>query len=176
MRVLAVSGSLRSGSSSTEALRALALLAGASFDVVVWEGLASLPYFNPDLDVELPPPEVAALRLEVDRAHALVVSTPEYAHGIPGALKNALDWLAGGLELGGKPVALVATSPVSRHARAVLEDVLSATGARVLPAASVSLPLRDRRLDAGAISSDPVLRAPLLKVLIELERAARRVA
>ena len=171
MRILAISGSLRAGSSNTEALRALALLGGASIEVVLWEGLTRLPHFNPDLDVDPAEAAVAEFRSEVARADAVVVCSPEYAHGIPGALKNALDWLVSGVEMSEKPVALVSASPWSRHARASLEEVLYTMGARVVPAASVSLPLRGRHLDAAGIAADPEFRAPLLAVLLELGRA-----
>jgi NAD(P)H-dependent FMN reductase len=173
MRILALSGSLRAESANTAALKALARLGGTSIDVVLYEGLAALPFFNPDLDVDPPAPSVAELRSEFARSNAVVICSPEYAHGVPGALKNALDWLVSGIELTDKPVALVNTSPWSSRAQASLQDVLSTMGARLVPAASVSLPLRGRRLDPAEIAADPEFRVPLLKTLIELERAAK---
>lgn len=112
--MLAVSGSLRRGGSNNAVLDAAALLAPAGVGVVRYAGLRALPAFDPDLDTGDPtrlPPEAAELRAEVGRAAAVLISSPEYAHGIPGALKNALDWLVGSTEFPGKPVGLLNTSP-----------------------------------------------------------------
>ena len=88
IRLLAISGSLRARSSNTEVLRAAARLAPASTEVRLFDGLALLPAFNPDDDVPDRPlaAGVRRLRDEVARADALLISTPEYAHGVPGAL------------------------------------------------------------------------------------------
>src|SRR4030095_3213606 len=95
VRLLAISGSLRAGSSNTEVLRALTLLAPPRVTIEHYEGLAMLPAFNPDLDAEgmAAPAPVQNLRAQVQTADAIVICSPEYAHGVPGSLKNALDWL-----------------------------------------------------------------------------------
>jgi len=95
LRVLAISGSLRRSSTNTAALEALALLAPENVKVLLYRNLAKLPPFNPDDDLEdRPKPEpVETLRALVNASDALVIAAPEYAHGLPGALKNALDWL-----------------------------------------------------------------------------------
>src|SRR5512134_730799 len=113
MRVLAISGSLRAHSSNTEALLALALLAPPHVIVRQFDGLATLPAFNPDLDEEgmSPPPPVQDLRSQVASADAIVICSPEYAHGVPGSLKNALDWLVSDPRVVLKPTALVNVSP-----------------------------------------------------------------
>jgi Predicted flavoprotein len=100
MRILAISGSLRAKSSSTSLVEAARLLAPPGVTVTVYDGLGSLPHFNPDLDAEgsVPPAEVGQLRTQIGEADALIISTPEYAHGVPGSLKNALDWLVSSFE------------------------------------------------------------------------------
>ena len=101
LRVLAVSGSLRARSSNTELLRALASSAPPSVRVALYDGLAHLPPFNPDLDEDgavLPVP-VQRLRALVDVADTVVICSPEYAHGVPGVLKTSLDWLVSGFEM-----------------------------------------------------------------------------
>src|SRR5262249_47022129 len=108
VRVLAISGSLRSGSSNTILLRAAAELAPRGLCVILYGGLADLPHFNPDLDDEAnPPPQVREFRDALRAADGLMICSPEYAHGVPGSLKNALDWVVGSGELSGKPVALI---------------------------------------------------------------------
>src|SRR5947207_15822100 len=115
--ILGISGSLRARSSNTELLRAAALLVPAPARVMLFEDLGGLPHFNPDLDGEgavLPAP-VVAFRRQVAAADALIISSPEYAHGVPGALKNALDWLVSGPEMPTKPIGLLTASAPSSH-------------------------------------------------------------
>jgi chromate reductase len=97
MRILAISGSLRAASSNTALLRAAAALAPEGMEVVLYGGLGDLPHFNPDLEGAAPP-AVIDLWARVREADGLLIACPEYAHGVPGAMKNALDWLVGGDE------------------------------------------------------------------------------
>src|SRR5260370_26183946 len=113
MRVLAISGSLRKGSTNAAALEALARLAPESVRVLVYRDLAKLPPFNPDDDVEdKPKPEpVETLRALVGASDAIVIAAPEYAHGAPSVLKNALDWLVASEAFAGQPAGLSTGSP-----------------------------------------------------------------
>jgi NAD(P)H-dependent FMN reductase len=176
MRILAVSGSLRARSSNTAALVATSRLAPEDVAVLIYDGLAQLPHFNPDLDREgqEPPSAVAALRSLVETADAVLFSTPEYAHGLPGSLKNALDWLVSSPAFYGKPVAIVDTSAAySVHAVASLVEVLATMGTRLVREACVDLPLRGRSLDADAIVAAPELATALRAALEALARAIR---
>src|SRR5437763_8085646 len=106
MNVLAISGSLRDASINSAFCRAAARLARAPLRVAVYPGLGLLPLFNPDLEAS-PPLAARELRSAVTSADALIIASPEYAHGIPGALKNALDWLVSHEGIVDKPIALV---------------------------------------------------------------------
>ncbi len=173
-RILAISGSLRARSSNTEVLRAAATLAPAGVEVALFAGLASLPHFNPDLDAEgavLPPP-VQEFRAQVAAADALLVCSPEYAHGVPGALKNALDWLVSGSEIVNKPVGLVNASPRSTYAQASLAETLRTMSTVLVPGAMVDLPLEGGRREAAAIAGNPKLASPLRAALDALREAA----
>src|ERR1051325_8048674 len=174
MRILAISGSLRSKSTNTQVLRAVSKLAPITISVVVETALDSLPYFNPDLDEEgmMPPPEVRAWRSRIATADALLICSPEYAHGMPGVLKNALDWLVSGAEIPHKPVGLINASPRSIHAQTSLADTLKTMMARLVPAASLTLALSGRELDAKAIAATPEFAEPLKKALDALVAAA----
>ena len=156
MRLLAISGSLRRGSVNTAALEALARLAPEGVKALVYRELAELPPFNPDDDVEdRPKPEpVERLRALIGASDALIIAAPEYAHGIPGALKNALDWLVASETFAGKPVALVNTSPRAFHAQASLREILSTMAARVMPEAFVSLSLTGKSFTANDVLKD----------------------
>ena len=173
-RILAISGSLRAKSSNTEVLRAAALLAPASARVTLFAGLGDLPPFNPDLDGEgaTPPAPVRALREQVAAADALLICSPEYAHGVPGVLKNALDWLVSGPEIPYKPIGLLAASSRSAHAQASLAETLRTMSTVLVPGASITVPLDGRRLDAAGIAADPALAALLRAALDALVRAA----
>src|SRR3954452_19093162 len=92
LNVLAISGSLAPRSSNSALVRLAAAQEHAGIQVHVYEHLADLPHFNPDLDREPPPQTVAVLRGVARDAHALLIASPEYAHEMPGSLKNALDW------------------------------------------------------------------------------------
>ncbi len=158
MRIVAVCGSLRRESANTNALQALALVVP---DVEIYRGLADLPHFNPDLDVEgsTPPAAVAELRSIVRAADVLVISTPEYAHGLPGALKNALDWLVSDGTLADKRVVILNATPPAAFAIAQLVEILKTMNWRV--AATIELPLRGKRLTPQEIASDPELASRL---------------
>jgi len=173
VRILAISGSLRAVSSNTELLRAAALLAPPGMQVVPYTGLGALPHFNPDLEAGELPPAAADLRARVGAADALLVSSPEYAHGVPGALKNALDWLVGGPEFVGKPVALLNASPRATHAQASLAETVRTMSGRVVEEASVAVPLLARGLDAAAIAADPEASARVRGALAALAEAVR---
>jgi chromate reductase len=151
MQLLALSGSLRVGSSNTTLLEAAARLAPRDVTITLWKGLASLPHFNPDLESAEPallPTTVAQWRTAVAQADALVLSTPEYAHGLPGSLKNALDWLVGSLEFPGKAVALLYPTARSVHAQAQLRLILTTMSALVIerPTSVIQFPSRDMSL------------------------------
>ena len=166
-RVLAISGSLRAASTNTAALQALALLAPPGVAVTLYAGLRTIPPFDPDEDDALPAP-VVELRTAIATADALVISSPEYARGVAGSLKNALDWLVSGSEIPGKRIGLVNTSPRAVHAQAALRLTLETMSATLVEEACVTLPLLGRGLDAGAIAADPALAKSLSAALAAL--------
>jgi len=161
MRLLALSGSLRAASTNTAALEALSRLAPASVEVTIYRDMPALPYFNADDDAETTPQPVAALRGLVGSSDGLFIAAPEYAHGVPGALKNALDWLVASHEFPAKPVALINTAPRARHAQSALREILATMSARLVPEAFVVLPLTGQDIDAERIAGDPALAQAL---------------
>jgi chromate reductase len=170
MNLLTVSGSLRAVSANGAVLDAMATLAPAHVHVTRFAGLADLPAFNPDLDVEgaTPPPAVAAWRAAIAAADALVICSPEYAHGVPGSLKNALDWIVSGPDVPGLPVAVVNATTRAHIAHASLIETLRTMSAAVVEAACVRLPLAPGQRTAEAILADPVASAMLTDALAAL--------
>lgn len=165
MRILAISGSLRAVSSNTAVLLAARLLAPDGMAITLYQGLASLPPFNPDLDGPHPPRKVRELRSLIGDSDGLLISGPEYAHGVAGVLKNALDWLVSSLEFPDKPVALINTSPRATHGQAALLETLRTMSARLPPEASAAVPLLGRGLDAGGIAADAEIAGTLRAAL-----------
>jgi len=171
MRVLALSGSLRSGSHSGELLRRAAAAAPADVDVVVYDGLKEIPPY--DADDDLPgaqPPAVQRLKAALAAADAVLIATPEYNHSIPGALKNAFDWVSRPLPespMRNKPAAVISSSTGmfgGVWAAAETRKVLGALAARVLDEA-VTVPRAHERL---ASRSDDALDQELRTVLSAL--------
>lgn len=93
MKILGISGSLRAASANTALLRTAATLTPSGVTLVVYDGVGNLPHFNPELDQEPLPLAVTDFRSQLNSSAGVIISSPEYAHGIPGVLKNALDWL-----------------------------------------------------------------------------------
>ncbi len=131
MKILAISGSLRAASINSALLRAAARLAPPGVQVAIFQGVGELALFNPDLESEIPP-LVAALRDEVAAADALLIASPEYAHGVSGAIKNLLDWLVSDERFSHKLVAVFNASPRALHADAALRETLAMTEADML--------------------------------------------
>jgi chromate reductase, NAD(P)H dehydrogenase (quinone) len=174
-RILAISGSLRATSLNTAVLTAGSMLAPPETEIVFYSGLPDLPAFNPDLDTGEPPKPVQIFRREIGKADGLLISAPEYARGLPGSLKNALDWLVSSSEFPGKPIALINTSPRSVDAQAQLRLILTTMSARLIDAASITLPLLGTAPDPNQIVSDPAFSVPLHLALDNLVAAIRSI-
>ena len=171
---LAISGSLRAHSTNTEVLRACTILALPSANVRIFEGLAELPHFNPDLDIEgaIAPDTVGQFRREIGDADAVIISSPEYAHGVPGSLKNALDWLVSAPEMVFKPIGLLNVSPRSTHAYASLAETLRTMSTTLVPQASLELSLTRSMVSAEKIAANPEIADRLRLALLALGTAA----
>lgn len=170
MKVLALSGSLRAASINSAALRATARLARPPLEVTVYAGLGGLPLFNPDLE-SAPPPAVAALAAAVRGADALLIASPEYARGVSGTIKNALDWLVGCEAFVDKPVAVLNTSARAHVADAALRETLRTMSARLIGATSVTVALLGAGLDEAGMLDSPAVAAALRGVLAAIHEA-----
>ncbi|MCA9673607.1 MAG: NAD(P)H-dependent oxidoreductase [Kofleriaceae bacterium] len=174
MKLLGISGSLRTTSSNAALLRAVDRVGPPGTTVAVFDGLDTLPHFSPDRDVDPAPAPVAALRDLIDAADALVICSPEYAHGMPGSLKNALDWLVSAPEPIHKPVLVVSASPGgAAHAHAQLLEVLRTMSMRVVDGGAHVF--SRARVDADGEVTEPAMLADLRAGLAALaEVCARR--
>lgn len=167
--VLAIPGSLRSGSVNRLLLRAAQEEAPPGAEVVVWDDLAAIPAFDQD-DEASPAAAVTSLRAAIADADALLIATPEYNNSIPGALKNALDWASrphGLSPLVAKPAAVIGASPSpfgAVWAQDETRKVLRATGADVLDA-GLALGKAPDRFDENGRLADDLARVELRSIL-----------
>ncbi len=138
MKVLAVSGSLRSNSYNTQLLRAAVELAPEDIEVELWDGMRGLPLYDQDLEAGELPESVRRLREEWGAADTILFATPEYNGSVPGVLKNAIDWASRPVResaLTNKTVAVIGASPGqfgAMWAQADLRKILGIAGARVV--------------------------------------------
>lgn len=127
MKILAISGSGRAGSTNTAMLRAVAEIAKPDHEVTVFTGIADLPVFSPDREVDPLPIGVQNLVDMITNSDIMIISSPEYVRAIPGGLKNAIDWLVSRDEIVNKPIALMHAShrgdDMLEHLRLVLATV-----------------------------------------------------
>jgi chromate reductase len=155
VRVLLVSGSLRAESTNAAVLRTVHAIAPAGVETAIYEGLATLPHFNPDDDFEPLPGPVIELRAQVEAAGAVLFCTPEYAGALPGSFKNLLDWSVGGPEMYEKPVAWMnASTRAAAHAHDSLRTVLGYIHAEIIEGASAHVPVPRQAIDLDGLIGD----------------------
>jgi NAD(P)H-dependent FMN reductase len=158
VNVVAISGSLQRQSSNSALLRAVALVA-TTVDVTLWDELGDLPHFRPDGEGD---EHVDSLRNAVATADAVLLATPEYAGGMPGTLKNALDWLVGSGELAGKAVVIVSAAPSDergQNARRWVAEVVKMQGGVVHDSFSVATSASDGTADIDDKAKEVLRRA-----------------
>ncbi|HZV64796.1 MAG TPA: NADPH-dependent FMN reductase [Telluria sp.] len=170
MKILALSGSLRVVSINTALLRAAARLAPQDMSITVFSGIGDLPLFNLD-DEDCPAYIVTDFRSRVAEADALLFASPEYAHGVTGAIKNALDWLVGFEPFANKLVAVLNASPRAYHADDALRETLRTMAAVIVDAASITIPLLGAKLDEDGMVSTPGVARSIQEALAALHHA-----
>lgn len=166
-RVLTLSGSLRAASSNTALLQAAASLAPSQLVLHQYVAWGDMPAFNPDQESQAPA-SVEAFRDALRNADAVLIASPEYAHGVPGAFKNALDWVVGSGEFINKPVAAINASGRAVHAQASLLDTLAMMNSDMVSAASAVIALPTNKLDKAAMLASPSIVDGLRQALAAL--------
>jgi NAD(P)H-dependent FMN reductase len=173
MKLLALCGSQRTRSLSGGLLRACRTLAPADIDVILFEEHKQFPLFNPELTAL--PAGVRALYQAIDAADAVLIASPEYAHGVTGTIKNTLDWLVGHPGFVGKPVALLNPAWESHHADDNLREILRMMSAELIQDACVRIPVIGARVAPEAIAASerfaPAIEAVLRAVAQHLSGA-----
>ncbi len=176
VRILALVGSLRSGSHNRQLAEAAVKLAPAGTEVALYEGLAEIPFYNEDIDVEGSVPAAAAkLRETAAEADALLLFTPEYNGTIPAVLKNAIDWLSrpfGAGAIGGKPVVVVGTA-FGQYGGVWAQDearkAVGIAGGKVIEDIKLSIPGSVTRFAATHPADDTEVTEQLTDVITRLQ-------
>ncbi|NIH85010.1 NADPH-dependent FMN reductase [Amycolatopsis granulosa] len=170
-RILAISGSTRAGSTNSAMLATARAVVPEGAAVDIYEGLRSLPHFDPDDDRDPLPAAVADLRGQLTEADAVLLCTPEYAGALPGSFKNLLDWAVGSEAMDGKPVAWINVSSSitgAAGAHASLRTVLGYLSTRIVEDACVHIPVPRNAVGVDGLVHDDAVREQARKALSAL--------
>jgi len=177
LKVLALCGSLRKASINAALLRAAARVARPDADIEIADWLGRLPLFNPDLEAEPERPRaVQALHLAVASADAIVIASPEYAHGVSGTIKNTLDWLVSFEPFIHKPVAVLNASPRAHHADDALRETLRTMSAGLVGERSFAVALLGAGMDERAMAASPEVAEVVAQAIAALRAELARQA
>jgi chromate reductase, NAD(P)H dehydrogenase (quinone) len=169
-KVIAVSGSTRSSSTNLNLIRAIETLYGEHFDMTIYNEIASLPHFNPDLEHPSPPEAVVTFRKKLREADGILICTPEYAMGVPGSLKNAIDWTVSSCEFSHKPTALVTASSVGQKGHAALMETLKVIEANITDDTQLIVPFAKTKISASNVITDDKTLVEITSLLNAFER------
>src|SRR5258708_2373115 len=170
VRVLGIAGSLRAGSYNRALLRAAQKEAPLGMEIQLYE-LASIPLYNADVEAQGDPEPVLAFKAAIRAAEALLLATPEYNHGVPGVLKNAVDWASRPHRtspLDCKPVAIMGATAgrgSTFQAQAQLREAFVYTGSCTLTQPELSLSRAGAAFDEASRLADPDARSALRELL-----------
>ena len=171
-RIVTLSGSIRSGSSNSALLRAARTLSPKGTELVHYEGMAELPLYTPDLDIEPAPVSVQAFRALLKSASAVLISCPVYAHGVPGAFKNALDWVVSSGEFVEMPVGLIVTSSSGgTYVETQLVQTLTVMTAKVVVTGAMLSPLVRKAVSPDGKIVDSLIASEMSRVIATLGAA-----
>lgn len=168
IKILAISGSLRENSFSTKILKLLNNSAPRDTTFQITDKLSKLPHFNPDIDQDDAFAEVEEFRAELKTAESIIISTPEYAKGVPGVLKNALDWIVSSGEFIDKPTAVISASPLPTGGEEAMRSLLLTLGminATIPEGATLSIPQVSLKIDDSGEIIDSNTKIGLEKLL-----------
>ena len=167
IKIVAISGSLRNNSSATNITKHVIKLFPKSINFIFYEGIGMLPHFDDNENVA---DEVKAFREMLTQADGIFICQPEYAFGVAGSLKNALDWIVSSGELDNKPLALVTAATGGDKAHAAMLLTLKALNAKIGEGAKLLIPfVRTKLNDKGEVINTEIIESleSVLNALIE---------
>lgn len=165
-KILAISGSTRQNSTNHRLIKAITDISKDVFDIQLYDGLSLLPYFNPDDDDENVSKEVTLLRQLLGNTDGVIICTPEYAHGVPGSLKNAIDWTVGTSDFSHKPTVLITASTDGKYGHHALLETLRVIEAENIDALQLLIPFASTKISSdNRITDQQTLEN--VKILLE---------
>lgn len=174
MEILAISGSIRNGSYNTALLDTISKLSPTHINVTLFESIEHIPIFHPEMDEKIIPDSVNSLISGIRDSDGIIISSPEYAHGITGVLKNVLDWLVATDALVLKPVVVTAVSTSGlggARSFSSLVQILSAMNSNVVIDGSLCIPYAKVKFDDNLNLTDEISMKAIAVTLLSLERA-----
>jgi chromate reductase len=169
-RVLAIAGSTRAHSTNHSLIKAIARLMSGELSIEIYEGIGSLPHFDPGLSDERTPVEVKMFREKLGAADGVLICTPEYAHGVPGSLKNALDWTVGTGDFSHKPTVLITASTDGRFGHAALIETLRVIEAGNIDRQNLVIPFVRTKISLDGQITDAATLEAVKRVMEELRK------
>lgn len=157
-KIIAISGSTRKSSTNLHLINAIIALYKNQLDIHIFSGIADLPHFNPDLDNEEPPKEIIAFRAQLREADGILICTPEYAMGVPGTLKNAIDWTVSSMEFSRKPTALITAGLSGIKAHNALMETLNIIEADIPKSSQLIISFAKTKVKEDGIADLTVLQ------------------
>jgi chromate reductase len=156
IKILAICGSIRKNSSNHAIIQEIASTIPSYVTFELYEEMATIPAFDGREDE---PESVVRYKNKIEEADAVLICTPEYAFGVPGALKNSLDWTVSSMVFTNKPVALITASSVGDKAHEALQHTLTAISARLRPETTLLIPFVRAKVKEGKITNDETKRS-----------------
>jgi chromate reductase len=166
-KILAISGSTRKDSTNELLIKAIAEITGERFEILPYDRISTLPHFNPDL-VDDAGSEVKEFRALIRESDAILICTPEYAHGVPGTLKNAIDWTVGSSDFSGKIVMLITASSEGKFGHLSLLETLRVIEAIIMPELQLLIPFAKTKIHRNGGITDP-------QTLVEIRDALNKL-
>ena len=164
-KIIALCGSTRKASTNLNLIRAIANLTETKFSISIFQGLSSLPHFNPDLDNDAPPTEVVDFRKLLKGADGILICTPEYAMGVPGTLKNAIDWTVSSCEFSKKPVALITASSLGEKGHASLLETLKIIESNITDETQLRISYAKTKINPTGVIIDETTKLEIVSLL-----------
>ncbi|MBA2612499.1 MAG: NAD(P)H-dependent oxidoreductase [Bacteroidetes bacterium] len=168
--IIAICGSTRKSSTNLHLIHAITELSKDLFEVKLYTTIEELPHFNPDLDVDPAPIKIHEFRHLLKSAAGVLICTPEYAMGVPGTLKNAIDWTVSSAEFSKKPVALITASSMGEKAHASLLETLKIIESTITAETQLLIPYAKTKINADGIITDNETLDKVKKLIISFSK------
>ncbi|NOT90164.1 NADPH-dependent FMN reductase [Ferruginibacter sp.] len=170
-KIIAISGSTRAASTNLNLIKAIVELTAYRFEITIYEGLTEIPHFNPDLDNENPPKKVIEFRETLKASDGILICTPEYAMGVPGTLKNAIDWTVSSMEFSNKPTALITASSVGEKGHSSLLETLKIIEAKITDETQLLISFAKTKISTACKITDAKTMHQIMNLITNFENS-----